>query len=68
MLGGRGRTKGRATAFFYWLAHQLDGLLFFTKGYQAVAYGRRKGWREREPPETRHGLSIGSAVLRRTRW
>ena len=68
MLGGRGRTKGRATASLYWLAHQLDGLLFFTKGYQAVAYGRRKGWREREPPETRHGLSIGSAVLRRTRW
>jgi SAM-dependent methyltransferase len=67
LLGGSGRTKGRTTACLYWLAHRLDSMLFFTKGYQAVAYGRRKGWRDRAPPGTRHGLSIGSAVLRPTR-
>lgn len=67
MLDQRGRTKGRTTASLYWLAHQLDLLLFFTKGYQMVAYGRRKGWRERDTLGQRHGVSIGEALLQRTR-
>ena len=61
------RGKGRATALLYWIASQLDALLFFTKGYQVIAHGRRKGWRERQPLGVRHGMHIGEAVLRRSR-
>ena len=62
-LDREGRSCGVGTSFVYWLAQQLDALIFLTKGYQALAYGRRKGWRERQPLGTRHGVSIGDAVL-----
>lgn len=61
------RGKGRATAFLYWLASQLDAPIFFTRGYQVIAHGRRKGWRERQPLGVRHGMHIGETVLSRSR-
>ena len=67
LLDAPGRGKGGGTALLYWLASQFDALLFFTKGYQIIAYGRRKGWRERQPLGVRHGLRIGEAVLSRAR-
>lgn len=67
MLDAPDRGKGRTTAFLYWIACQLDALLFFTKGYQAIAHGRRKGWRERQPLGVHHGMHISESVLRRSR-
>jgi SAM-dependent methyltransferase len=67
LLDSPERSKGRTTAFLYWVASRLDTLLFFAKGYQLLAYGRRKGWRERQPLDARHGMHVSEAVLRRPR-
>ena len=67
MLDKKGRSKGRTTSVLYWIAHQLDLLLFFTKGYQVIAYGRRKGWRPRQALTAHHGMSISESVLHRSR-
>jgi SAM-dependent methyltransferase len=48
---------------FYWLAFQLDGLLFFTKGYNIVAVAVRHPWRPRKAPVLKDGRSITEAVL-----
>lgn len=48
------------------IAYQLDLLLFFTKGYQLLAYGRRKGWHPRQAPILSDGRNLGEAVLRRS--
>jgi hypothetical protein len=48
---------------FYWLANQLDLLLFFTKGYNMVAVARRKIWRERKAPVLVDGRSIADATI-----
>ncbi len=50
----------------YRIAYQLDFLLFFTKGYRVLAYGRRKGWRPRQTPTLFGGRSLSEAVLRRS--
>lgn len=58
---GHGHGLGR---LLYSLAYQLDLLIFFTRGHQVMAYGRRKGWRPRQTPVLSDGRSISEAVLR----
>lgn len=48
---------------FYWLAHQLDMLLFLSKGHCLVAEAKRRGWKDRNPPVLIDGRSITEAVL-----
>jgi SAM-dependent methyltransferase len=67
MLDTHDCSKGRTTGFLFWVANQLDFLLFFAKGYQILAYGRRKGWRPRQPMGVHHGMTISESVLRRSR-
>ena len=67
ILDAPGRGKGRAASGLYWIASQLDALLFLTKGYQAIAHGSRKGWRVRQPLSARHGMHISESVLHRSR-
>ncbi len=67
ILDAPGRGKGRAASVLYWIASQLDALLFLTKGYQAIAHGSRKGWRVRQPLGARHGMHISESVLHRSR-
>jgi hypothetical protein len=52
--------------FLYRLAFQLDLIIFFTRGYRMVAYGRRKGWRPRQTPVLSDGRNITEAVLKQT--
>ncbi|MDD5706090.1 MAG: methyltransferase domain-containing protein [Kiritimatiellae bacterium] len=65
LLARPGRNP-RLVNIVYWIAAQLDFLLVFTKGYQMLAHGRRKGWRPRQTPVLTGGRSIGEAVLRRS--
>jgi SAM-dependent methyltransferase len=58
--------RPRLIKVLYRIALQLDVLLFFTKGYRVLAYGRRKGWRPRQSPVLSGGLSLTEAVLRRS--
>jgi hypothetical protein len=48
---------------FYWFAFQLDGLLFFTKGYNIVAISVRHPWRPRKAPVLNDGRLITEVVL-----
>jgi SAM-dependent methyltransferase len=48
---------------FYWLASQLDLLLFFTRGHSLVASAKRRAWRPRNAPVLVDGRSITEAVL-----
>ena len=50
---------------FYWLAFQLDMLLFFSRGYRLIAVGKRRAWRPRKAPILVDGRSITEAVLSR---
>ena len=59
-----GRLYSRAYPF-YWLAFQLDGLLFFAKGYNLVAVAVRHPWRPRKAPVLHDGRSITEVVLSR---
>jgi ubiquinone/menaquinone biosynthesis C-methylase UbiE len=52
---------------FYWLAFQLDGMLFFTRGYNIVAIAVRHPWRPRNAPVLNDGRSLTEAVLRKIR-
>ena len=52
---------------FYWLAFQLDWLLFFTRGYNIVAIAVRHPWRPRNAPVLNDGRSLTEAVLRKIR-
>ena len=47
----------------YWLAFQLDMLLFFTKGHHLIALAKRRAWRPRNAPVLVDGRSISEAVL-----
>ncbi|NQU39254.1 MAG: class I SAM-dependent methyltransferase [Lentisphaerae bacterium] len=48
---------------FYWIASQLDLLLFFTRGHYLVATAKRRAWRPRNAPVLVDGRSISEAVL-----
>jgi len=48
---------------FYWIASQLDLLLFFTRGHSLVASAKRRAWRPRNAPVLVDGRSITEAVL-----
>lgn len=48
---------------FYWIADQLDILLFFTKGHHMLASAKRRAWRSREAPVLVDGRTITEAVL-----
>ncbi|MEI6971254.1 MAG: methyltransferase domain-containing protein [bacterium] len=52
---------------FYWLAFQLDALLFLTRGYNVVAVAVRHPWRPRKAPVLHDGRSITEAVLSKIR-
>jgi len=56
----------RVYSFLYpvfWLAAQLDGLLFFTRGYYLAARGKRRQWIPRRTPVLADGRSIAEAAL-----
>jgi ubiquinone/menaquinone biosynthesis C-methylase UbiE len=48
---------------FFWIASQLDHLLFFTKGHSLIAKSRRRLWIPRKTPVLRDGRSIADATL-----
>ena len=48
---------------FYWIAYQLDLLLFFARGHRLIARAKRRGWRSRDAPILVDGRSISEAVL-----
>jgi SAM-dependent methyltransferase len=48
---------------FYWLADQLDLLLFFNRGNYMIAMAKRRAWRPRKSPVLVDGRSISEAVL-----
>lgn len=54
-------------AALYGLARVLDCLTIFARGYLVTAYGRRKGWRLRQPPRLTDGRNLSEAVLQRSR-
>lgn len=62
---GRLLRAHRIMAPFYWLAFQLDLLLFLTKGYYLIAVAKRRAWRPRRAPVLVDGRSISEAVLSR---
>ena len=48
---------------FYWLAYQLDLLIFFARGHRLIARAKRRAWRSRDAPILVDGRSISEAVL-----
>jgi SAM-dependent methyltransferase len=50
---------------FYWIANQVDMLLFFARGHYLVASAKRRAWRPRNAPVLADGRSISEAVLSR---
>jgi SAM-dependent methyltransferase len=66
--GGEGEDKKRLRVYsmfspLYWLAFQLDILLFFTRGHHLIALAKRRSWRPRNAPVLVDGRSISEAVL-----
>jgi len=55
----------RVAALFYWLAFQIDLMLFFQRGYKMIAVAKRRAWRPRKTPVLMDGRSITEAVLSR---
>jgi SAM-dependent methyltransferase len=49
---------------FFWLAAQIDRLLFFTTGYSLIVRAKRRLWIPRTTPVLRDGRSIAEATLR----
>ena len=49
---------------FYFLAYQLDVLIFFTKGHRLIAVAKRHSWRTRQAPILSDGRTISEAVLK----
>ena len=49
---------------FYWVAYQLDLLLFLSKGHRLVARAKRHAWRSRDAPVLSDGRTISEAVLK----
>ncbi len=62
-IEARCRVADRAH-WLYWLAYQLDFLLFLTRGHRMVAVAVRHSWKSREAPVLMDGRSIGEAVLK----
>jgi SAM-dependent methyltransferase len=59
-------TQGLANGwlrFLYSLALLMDGPLALTKGYQVTAYGRRKGWREKQARVLAECTPVSEAIL-----
>jgi SAM-dependent methyltransferase len=48
---------------FYWIAYQLDLLIFFSRGHRLIARAKRRAWRSRDAPILVDGRSISEAVL-----
>ncbi len=48
---------------FYWLAYQLDLLIFMSRGHRLIACAKRRAWRSRDAPILVDGRSISEAVL-----
>ncbi len=48
---------------FFWLAAQLDLLLFFTRGYSLAVRAKRRRWLPRRSPVLADGRSIAEAAL-----
>jgi len=48
---------------FYWIAYQLDLLMFLTRGHRLIASAKRRTWRSRKAPILVDGRSISEAVL-----
>jgi SAM-dependent methyltransferase len=62
--GDAGIRKVYSTArFFYWLAYQLDLLMFLCKGHHLLASAQRRAWRARNAPVLIDGRKISEAVL-----
>jgi len=49
---------------FYWIAYQLDLLIFLTRGHRLIASAKRHAWRSRDAPILSDGRSISAAVLK----
>ena len=49
----------------FWIGHQLDTLLFFTRGHYLIATAKRRAWLPRKTPVLSDGRSITEAVLSR---
>ena len=60
---GRAMRAYSVAAPFYWLAFQLDMLLFFNRGHTIIARAQRRAWRARDAPVLVDGRSISEAVL-----
>jgi len=52
-----------AASPFYWLAFQLDIILFLSRGHSLIATSKRRAWRPRNAPVLVDGRSISEAVL-----
>jgi SAM-dependent methyltransferase len=51
------------TSTLWWIAYQLDFLLFLTRGFCLVAAAKRRAWIPRKTPVLADGRSISEAVL-----
>jgi hypothetical protein len=49
---------------FYWIAYQLDLLIFLTRGHRLIASAKRHAWRSRDAPILSDGRSMSEAVLK----
>jgi len=49
---------------FYFVAYQLDVLIFLAKGHRLIASAKRHAWRSRDAPILSDGRSISEAVLK----
>jgi hypothetical protein len=49
---------------FYFIAYQLDVLIFLAKGHRLIASAKRHAWRSRDAPILSDGRSISEAVLK----
>ena len=50
---------------FFWLAYNVDQLLFFSRGYYLTAAAKRRTWLPRKTPILLDGRTISEAVLNR---
>ncbi len=50
---------------FFWVAYNLDLLLFFSRGYYLTAVAKRRAWLPRKTPILSDGRTISEAVLNR---
>lgn len=63
--GAISQMKVYSLAFpFYWVAYQLDLLIFIAHGHRLIASAKRHAWRSRDAPILSDGRSISEAVLK----